>query len=163
MKLPSSTDAVHAGVDRRRAGRAVGLPVAQTATYSFDDTADLARYFSGQDPDADRQEYGRYGNTTAREVERRVAALDGAEDAALFASGMAAITSAIVTFVKAGDHVVVFSDAYRRTRQFVVALLGRFGVEHAIVDASSIAGLEAAMTPKTRVVITESPTNPYLR
>jgi cystathionine gamma-synthase len=163
VKLPSSTDAVHAGVDRRRAGRAVGLPVAQTATYSFDDTADLARYFSGQDPDADRQEYGRYGNTTAREVERRVAALDGAEDAALFASGMAAITSAIVTFVKAGDHVVVFSDAYRRTRQFVVALLGRFGVEHAIVDASSIAGLEAAMTPKTRVVITESPTNPYLR
>jgi cystathionine gamma-synthase len=137
--------------------------IAQTATFTFDDTADLERYFDGKDPDPERQEYGRYGNPTVRELERRVAALDGAEDCAAFASGMAAITTALLALVKGGDHVIVFQDAYRRTRQFASGMLARFGVDHAVVAATSIEGLAAAIGPKTRVAITESPTNPYLR
>jgi cystathionine gamma-synthase len=162
-RLPDGTDAVHAGVPRVRLERGVAPAIAQTATYTFADTADLERFQRGEDPDPERQEYGRYGNPTVREVERRVARLDGAEDALLFASGMAAITTAILALVKAGDHVVLFRDAYRRTRQFVTGTLARFGVEHTLVEPTSIDGLREALKPQTRLVITESPTNPYLR
>lgn len=162
-KLPTSTDAVHAGTARERPAHSMAPAVAQTATYTFASTADLERYMRGDDPDGDRQEYGRYGNPTVREVERRVAALDGTDDALLFASGMAAIATTILALVKSGDHVVLFRDAYRRTRQLVTTTLARFGVEHTLVEPASIAGLEAALSPKTRLVITEAPTNPYLR
>lgn len=162
-RLPDGTDAVHAGVPRARLERGVAPAIAQTATYTFADTAELERFQRGEDPDPERQEYGRYGNPTVREVERRVAALDGAEDALLFTSGMAAVTTAILALVKAGDHVVLFRDAYRRTRQFVAGTLARFGVEHTLVEPTSIEGLSKALRPRTRLVITESPTNPYLR
>ena len=163
MKLPDSTDAVHAGTPRARPDHALAPAVVQTATYTFADSADLERFQAGDDADPERQEYGRYGNPTAREVEKRVAALDGAEDALLFASGMAAVTTSLLALVKAGDHVVLFRDAYRRTRQFVVGTLARFGVEHTLVEPGSLDGLAQALRPRTRVAITESPTNPYLR
>jgi cystathionine gamma-synthase len=162
-KLPTGTDAVHAGTPDERPSHTLAPAIAQTATYTFADTADLERYLDGGDGDPGRQEYGRYGNPTVLEVERRVAALDGAEDALLFASGMAAVTTTILALVKAGDHVVLFRDVYRRTRQFVAGTLGRLGVEHTLVDPTSIEGLERAIGPKTRLAITESPTNPYLR
>jgi cystathionine gamma-synthase len=163
LSLPDGTDAVHAGVPSARPDHSVAPATVQTATYAFADTADLERFQSGGDPEPERQEYGRYGNPTTREVERRIAALDGAEDALLFASGMAAVTTSILALVKAGDHVILFRDAYRRTRQFVANILGRFGVEHTLVEPTSIADLKAALRPRTRVAITESPTNPYLR
>src|SRR5262245_50064251 len=127
--LPTSTDAVHAGTPRERAGHTLAPSIAQTATYTFASSADLARYMEGEDPDPGREEYGRYGNPTVREVECRVARLDGAEDALLFASGMAALTTTMLALLKAGDHVVLFRDAYRRTRQFVSKTLARLGVE----------------------------------
>jgi cystathionine gamma-synthase len=160
---PNGTAAVHAGTPETRPSHTLTPSIAQTATYTFRDTAELERYFEGGDADPDRQEYGRYGNPTVLEVERRVGALDGAEDALLFASGMAAITTAMLALVKAGDHVVLFRDGYRRTRQFTVGLLARFGVTHTVVEAASLEGLEQAIGPKTRLAITEFPTNPYLR
>jgi cystathionine gamma-synthase len=160
---PNGTAAVHAGTPEARPGHTLTPAVAQTATYTFDDTADLERYFEGRDADPDRQEYGRYGNPTVIEVERRVAALDGGEDGLLFASGMAAVTTAVLALVKAGDHVVLFRDGYRRTRQFVVGMLSRLGVTHTLVEPASLDGLEQAIGPRTRVAITELPTNPYLR
>jgi cystathionine gamma-synthase len=161
--LPNATDAVHAGISKVRPEHTLAPAVAQTATFTFADTADLERYFAGDDPDGERQEYGRYGNPTAREVERRVAALDGAEDGLLFASGMAALTTAVLALVKSGDHVILFRDVYRRTRGFVAGTLSRFGVDHSLVDAGSLDGLAAAISTRTRLAITESPTNPYLR
>jgi len=163
FSAPNGTAAVHAGTPEERPAHTLAPSIAQTATYTFRDTAELTRYFEGGDADPDRQEYGRYGNPTVREVERRVAALDGAEDGLLFASGMAAVTTSALAFVKAGDHVVIFRDGYRRTRQFVVGLLARFGVTHTVVEAADLAGLEAALGPRTKLVITEFPTNPYLR
>jgi len=162
-RAPTSTDAVHAGTPRERPSHALTPAVHQTATYRFRDTADLERYFAGADPDPDRQEYGRYGNPTVREVENRVGALDRGEDALLFASGMAALSTAILAFVKAGDHVVLFRDVYRRTRQLVGTTLARLGVEHTMVDPCDLDAMEQAFSPRTRLVITESPTNPYLR
>src|SRR5580700_8170200 len=97
---PNGTAAVHAGTPETRPGHTLTPSIAQTATYTFRDTADLERYFDGKDPDPGRQEYGRYGNPTVLEVERRVAALDGAEEALLFASGMAAISTAVLALVK---------------------------------------------------------------
>jgi cystathionine gamma-synthase len=160
---PNGTAAVHAGTRPSRPDHAMTLAVVQTSTYTFHDTAELDRYFDGRHEEPDRQEYGRYGNPTVLEVERRVAALDGAEDALLFASGMAAITTAALALVKAGDDVVLFRDGYRRTRQFVAGTLARFGVTHTLVDPASIDGLRAAIGPRTRLCVTELPTNPYLR
>jgi cystathionine gamma-synthase len=160
---PNGTAVVHAGTPDARPAHTLTPAIAQTATYTFRDTADLERYFEGRDGDPDRQEYGRYGNPTVLEVERRIAALDGAEEALLFASGMAAITTAVLALVKTGDHVLLFRDGYRRTRQFTALVLARLGVTHTLVEPASLDALEQAMAPKTRVAITEFPTNPYLR
>jgi cystathionine gamma-synthase len=159
--LPTSTDAVHAGVPARRPDGSVAPPIAQTAMFAFADSSDLEGFFAGRAPD--RFEYGRYGNPTVREVERRVAALDGAEDALLFASGMAAVTTCLLALLRAGDHVVLFRDSYRRTRQFVAGPLARLGVEHTVVEAASVEAFEAALRPKTRLAVAESPSNPHLR
>jgi cystathionine gamma-synthase len=160
---PNGTAAVHAGTPRARPGHTLAPAIAQTATFSFRDTADLTRYFEGGDADPDRQEYGRYGNPTVIEVERRVAALDGAEDGLLFASGMAAITTSVLALVKAGDHVVLFRDGYRRTRQLAAGVLARLGVTHTLVEPASLTGLSEALGPRTRVALVEFPSNPYLR
>ncbi len=159
-KSTTSTDAVHAGIARARAHHTLTPSIAQTATYTFENTATLERYMRGEDPDPEREEYGRYGNPTVRELERRVAALEGAEDAVAFASGMAATSTTMLALLKAGDHVVLFRDCYRRTRQLVTQTLLRFGVEHTVVDAGDLAAMEAALKPSTRLVVTESPTNP---
>lgn len=158
----NSTEAVHAGTDPHRPHHTLTPSVAQTATYTFDDTADLERYMRGEDRDAEREEYGRYGNPTVREVERRVAALEGTDDAVAFATGMAAVTTAILALTRAGDHVVLFRDCYRRTRQFVTQTLARFGVRHTLVGPGSLDEMEAAIVPETRLCVGESPTNPYL-
>jgi cystathionine gamma-synthase len=158
----NSTDVVHAGIPRHRSHHTLAPSIAQTATFTFRDTEDLLQYMRGNDADPEREEYGRYGNPTVRELELRVAALEGADDAVAFSSGMAAITSTVLSLTKSGDHVVLFSDCYRRTRQFVATTLGRFSVSHTTIPAGDIDGLASALKPETRLVITESPTNPYL-
>lgn len=160
--LPNSTDAVHAGTPHVRPHHTLTPSIAQTATYTFSDTADLERYMRGEDPDANREEYGRYGNPTVHELEKRIAALEAVDDAVAFSSGMGAVSTAILSLLKAGDHVVLFRDCYRRTRQFVTQVLVRFGIEHTIVPPADLGALEAALRDTTRLVITESPTNPYL-
>ena len=155
------TLAVHGGEPRAKAFDAVTTPIVASATYAFKDTAEIARYFEGE---IDREEYGRYGNPTVRAAEAKLAALEGAGDAALFSSGMSAVTTAILALVKSGDHVILTSDGYRRTRQFVTVILAKLGIEHTLVDPGDEAALLAALRPgKTRVLIGESPTNPYLR
>lgn len=161
-RFATSTDAVHAGTARSRPHHALALDVAQTATYTFESTADLEQYMRGEDADPEREEYGRYGNPTVRELEKRVAALEACDDAIALSSGMAAMTTALLALVKQGDHVILFRDCYRRTRQFVISWLSRFGVEHSVVPPGDLDALEAAIRPNTKVVVTESPTNPFL-
>lgn len=158
---PLATVAVHGGEARVKAHHSVPTPLILTATYSFHDTAEIGRHFEGH---IEREEYGRYGNPTVRAAEQKVAALDGAADAALFGSGMAAITTALLALLKSGDHLVMTSDCYRRTRQFVGRFLSRYGVESTLVPPGDAALVEAAVRPgKTKLVVAESPTNPYLR
>jgi cystathionine gamma-synthase len=161
-RFASSTEAVHAGTRESYPHHTLTPSIVQTATYTFENTADLARYMRGEDADAEREEYGRYGNPTVRELELRVAALEGADDAVAFASGMAAVTSTLFALTKSGDHLVLFSDCYRRTRQFVLQTLSRFGVEHSLVPPGDLRALSTALKPNTKLILTESPTNPYL-
>jgi cystathionine gamma-synthase len=154
------TLAVRAGQPRKDALDAVTTPIACTATYAFASSHELRDHFEGR---IDRHEYGRYGNPTVRAAEEKLAALDGGADAALFASGMAAITTALFALVKKGDHVVLSAEGYRRTRSFVTQTLARFGVESTVVEAGDASALAAAIKDNTRIVLTESPTNPYLR
>lgn len=162
-----NTVAVHGGDDRERAHQAIPMPIIQTATYAFADTADLVHFMQqktwGNGMEG-REEYGRYGNPTVRSVEAKVAALEGADDAVLFSSGMAAITSLLLASLPTGTHVVMTDDCYRRTRQFCLTFLKRLGIETSVVAMGDYEALEDAIQPKiTRFIISESPTNPYLR
>jgi cystathionine gamma-synthase len=154
------TTAVHGGEKRPRPGNAITTPIFQTATYVFRDTAELVDYMSGN---TQREEYGRYGNPTLRVAEEKCAALEGAEAGLGFASGMAAITTTLFAVLSQGQHVIMTDDCYRRTRQFCRGMLGKFGVDVSIVETGDYAALEAAVTPRTRVLISESPTNPYMK
>ncbi|MBC7812128.1 MAG: PLP-dependent transferase [Burkholderiales bacterium] len=162
----SSTRAVHGGVHRRKAFNALTMPIVQTATYTFGDTQELIDFMQRKtwgDGD-EREEYGRYGNPTVAAVEHKLAALDGGEDAVLYASGMSAVTSLLLSVLPAGAHVIMTDDCYRRTRQFCLTFLKRLGIESTVVPMGDYEALEKAIIPKkTRFIISESPTNPYLR
>ena len=160
-----STQALHAGVQRDRAFHSLTTPIVQTSAYAFSDTAEVIDFMEERMRTGvrHRQEYGRYGNPTVRAVEQRLAALDGGEDAMLVSSGMAAVTTALLILLSAGDHLIVTDDSYHKTRVFVNTFLSRFGVECTTVSAGDLAGLEAAVQPNTRLILSETPTNPFLR
>jgi cystathionine gamma-synthase len=160
-----STQAVHGGAKRHNPYHAIIDPIIQTATYTFKDTADLCDFQEAHlwGRAHDRTEYGRYGNPTVQAVEQRLAALEGADAALLFSSGMAAITTVLLAMLPTGAHVVMTDDCYRRTRQFCNTFLKRLGITCTLTPAGDYAALEAAITPNTRLLLSESPTNPYLR
>lgn len=161
-----STRSVHGGARRIKAFNSLTTPIVQTATYTFSSTQDLIDFMESKtwgDGEA-REEYGRYGNPTVAAVERRLAVLDNGEDAVLYASGMSAMTSLLLTVLPTGAHIVMTNDCYRRTRQFCQTWLKRLGIETSVVPAGDFDAMEAAIIPKkTRFIISESPTNPYLR
>ncbi len=159
-KPGDSTRAVHGGERDRPASDAVTTPIFQTSTYWFKDSAELRAYQEGR---LERDEYGRYGNPTWRAVERKLAALEGAEDAVLFASGMCAATTTFLTLLPRGGHLIVTSDCYRRTRQFCHDYLLKLDVETTVIEPANVEKLAAAIRPGSSVFFTESPTNPYLR
>lgn len=160
MAKINSTDCVHAGAERNHTEGSVTPPIVHSAPFSFSSTAELRDYMEGRS--GRRQpEYGRMGNPTVNAVERRLAALEGAEQVRLFGSGMAAVTTLFLWFLKSGDRLILTSDSYRRTRDFGV-LLNKFGVELDLVPPSMDA-IESAIRPETRLIFSEIPTNPYLR
>jgi len=159
-QLGPSSRAVHAGEPRTKDSNAIATPIIQSATYTFANTQEIADHFEGR---IERQEYGRYGNPTQRVAELKLAALEGADDGLLFASGMAAITTTLFAMLSKGAHVVVTDDAYRRTRQFLHQVLRRYGVEVSTVPAGDYDRMEEAVRQTTRLIFSESPTNPYNR
>ncbi|MGQ9681311.1 MAG: trans-sulfuration enzyme family protein [Anaerolineae bacterium] len=164
-QLRFGTKVVHAGEERPNPYHAVTTPIVQTSTYTYENTADLLAYKEAtREPGRrTRGEYGRYGNPTAWSVEQKVAALEGAEDALLFSSGMSAQTTALLALLSPGDHWIVTQDLYRKTRQFANTVLRRLGIATTYVPPGDLAALRQAWQPRTRLVFTEIPTNPYLR
>lgn len=160
-----STAAVHAGARRAKPYHSLIDPIVPTSTYTFDNTADLVSYMEAHlaGKDEGRVEYGRYGNPTVSAVEERLAALEGAEQAVLLGSGMAAITTTLLTFLSTGDHLVITDDCYRRTRQFCGDFLKKLKIGCTVVPMGDYIALERAIGPRTRLLVSETPTNPYLR
>lgn len=160
-----NTTAVHAGEERRKPFGAITTPVVQTSTYTFNNTAEILDYMQRKENDEGppRDEYGRYSNPTLRAAESKLAALEGGERGLLFASGMCAITTTLLTLLSKGDHVIMASDSYHRTREFALAYLARWGIETTLVPIDQPSAWEAAIKPNTRMIFSETPTNPYLR
>jgi cystathionine gamma-synthase len=126
---------VHAGEVRWKPYHALVDPIFQTSTYTFEKMAEVIEYEEShkQGQPIDRFEYGRYGNPTVAAAEARLAALEHAESAIQVASGMAAISYALLHLLPAGSHVVMTDDSYRRTRQFCETYLKRFNVDCTVV------------------------------
>jgi len=160
QKRGDATRSVHAGELRQQEANAITTPIYQTSTFWFKDSAEVIAYQEGRH---EREEYGRYGNPTWRAVERKLSELENSEETVLFGSGMCAATTTFMALMPAGSHLVVTSDCYRRTRQFIDQFLKRMGVEVTIIEPGSPAAFERAIQDNTRIFFTESPTNPYLR
>ncbi len=156
----SSTDCVHAGAKPVELSGPIITPIVHCAPFSFSSSAEVMAFQEGRS-ERQQPEYGRMGNPTVVFVENRLAALEGASKAALFSSGMAAITSFLLTSLQSGDHVVLTRDCYRRTRDFSTTFLKKFGVEVSVVEPE-LCEIEKALRPDTKMIFTESPTNPYL-
>ncbi len=163
-KWHPATLAIHGLGRLPKAHHAVSTPILQTSNYYFD-TADEVEDFmrsKGQGKVTREHEYARYGNPTQQECERKLAAIEGAERAVLYSSGMAAVLLSIMTFMKRDGHIIFTGDCYRQTRDFAMNFLSKFDVPFSIVDPTA-AAIEAAIRPETNIIFTESPTNPYLR
>jgi cystathionine gamma-synthase len=154
-----ATLAVHAGEARQKPGDSITDPIFCASTYTFENTQSVIDYIEQEQP---REEYGRYGNPGERIVERKLAALEGGEEAILFSSGMAAMVGLLMAKLNAGDEVIFFDECYHRSREFCTKHLSRFGVTTRQVRACDYDAMEAAITPRTRLLVSESPTNPHL-
>lgn len=157
--LGRSTLAVHGGESRQKDAHAITDPIYASATYTFDDTQSVIDYIEQKQS---REEYGRYGNPSERVVERKLAALEGGESALLFSTGMSALVTLLLAKLNAGDEVVFFDECYHRSREFCSKHMARFGVVTRQVKACDYDAMEAAITPRTKLLISESPTNPHL-
>ena len=154
-----STVSVHAGEQRQKPGDSITDPIFCASTYTFSDTQSVIDFIEQQQP---REEYGRYGNPAEKVAERKLAALEGGESAALFASGMAAIVGLLMSKLNTGDEVVFFDECYHRSREFCTQHLSRFGVVTRQVKACDYDAMEAAINDKTKLLVSESPTNPHM-
>ncbi len=154
-----STVAIHAGEARQKIANAITDPIVCAATYTFPSTQAVIDFIEqGQQ----REEYGRYGNPGEKVVEQKLAALDGGEQGVLFSSGMAAIVGLFMSKLNAGDEVVFFDECYHRSREFCAKHLARFGVITRQVPACDYQAMRNAVNDKTRLLVSESPTNPHL-
>jgi len=146
-----ATRAIHAGQPPDPQTGAVTVPIYMTSTYVHDGLGEHKGF-----------EYTRVHNPTRFALEDNVAALEGGVTGHAFASGMAAI-SALLTLVKAGEHVVVSQDVYGGTYRFFTQVLERYGLRFSWIDATSPAAIEAAMEPQTKLLFLETPTNPLMQ
>ena len=154
-----STQSVHGGENGQYADHPLTMPIYQTATYTFKDTDQLHDFFQGKTNRV--AEYGRYGNPTQKTAQEKLKILENAESCLLFSSGMNAVTTAILSLCKQGSHLIITDDSYRRTRQFIQQVISKFGIQFTFVKPN-IDAIEKAIQPQTKLLISESPTNPYL-
>lgn len=153
------TIAIHAGEAPDPATGALVPPLHLATTYHLGSAEDGAAIFSGE---KDAYVYTRWANPTVALFERRVAAVEGAEAAVATASGMAAISSAILTLVRTGDHIVSARAIYPSTVHLMTQQLGALGIETSFVDATDPGEVKAAIRPNTALIYLETPGNPLL-
>lgn len=154
-----STLSVHGGEARQKAGDAITDAIYCSSTFTFASNQDVVDFL---EQGIEREEYGRYGNPNERVLERKLAALEGGESALVFSTGMSAIVTLLMAKLSAGDEIVFFDECYHRSREFCSRHLSRFGVITRQVKTGDFDAFEAAITPKTKMLVSESPTNPHL-
>ena len=158
-KLGLETLAVHAGEGPCEATGALDTPVYMSNTFVAGSTDELAARFTEEKPG---YVYTRYSNPTIKALEEKVAALEGGEAAVAMASGMAAISSVILGFVGAEDHVVASRSIYGASYNFINEKLPRLGAEGTFVGSNEVAEFEKAIRPNTKLIYFETPSNPVL-
>src|SRR5580704_10823672 len=154
-----ATKCVHAGEEPDPATGALDPPVVLSSAFSFDSADEAAGAFRKEN---DAYIYGRWGNPTVEALERKLAALEGSEAAAATASGMAAISGAILSLCETGSHIVAPRAMYAESARLLRERLPRFGVTTTFVDALDAEAYARAITPSTRVLYIETPSNPVL-
>src|SRR5579859_1564610 len=154
------TQAIHAGEPNRHGvGVGVGPSISRTSTFTFSSTEEMKRWAEGK---SSAYIYTRYGNPTLTIAEGKIAALEGAEAAVVTASGMAAISSALLGALKQGDEVISTAQTYGGTYRLMRDEFPDWGITVRHVG-TSLEGIESLVTPRTRVLYVETPTNPTLR
>lgn len=153
-----ATKAVRGGTWRSEHGE-TSEALFLTSGYTYDDAATVAARFAGE---AEGMTYSRLQNPTVAMLEERIALLEGAEACRAQASGMAAMTAALLCQLSAGDHVVAARAAFGSCRWLVDSLLPKFGIATTVIDSADNAAWEAAIRPETRVFFFETPANPTL-
>jgi len=144
----------HLGEDRERYFHAIAPPVIQTSNFVFPDLAAFRDAFSDE---LGHHVYSRGNNPTVEILRKKLAALEGTEDALVFSSGAGAVAAAVIGNISAGEHIVCQKSPYSWTSALLRKFLSRFGVEHTFVDGTDIRNIEAAIRPNTRILYLESP------
>lgn len=154
-----STRAIHGNEKKHGVGTGVGPSISRTSTFTFSSTAEMKRWAEGKSA---AYIYTRYGNPTLTVVEDKLAQLEGGEAAIVTASGMAAISSALFSVLEAGDELIASAQLYGGTYRLMRDVLPRCGIKVEHVD-NTLEGAEELITPRTRALYIETPTNPTLR
>ena len=158
-KFGTSTLAIHGDLKDKQF-RSVVYPIYQTSTFAVEKSDDYQKFI---DEVEDFYIYSRYGNPTVKEVEKRLALIENAEDSILFSSGMSAITTTILSYVQSGDEIISLSSIYGVTYRFFRDYLPNFGVKVKFVELENIDEIEKLITARTKLIYFETPVNPTTR
>jgi methionine-gamma-lyase len=158
-----STACVHGGEALDPTTRSIPTPIYQSAVYAFSSMKDVMAYNLGVEDGTEGYMYSRPMSPTQRALERKIAALEGGEDALALSSGMAAITTAIMTLAKQGDELISTDMVYGGTYSFLKNKLPELGVKTHFVDTRNIEAASELVSERTKVLFIETPTNPDLR
>jgi methionine-gamma-lyase len=158
-RLADATLAIHAGEDHFGKASPVGTPIARTSNFTFESTEEMKRWAEGK---SSAFIYTRYGNPTLAVAEAKIAALEGAEAAIVTASGSAAISSALLAVLKAGDELIATRQLYGGSYKLLRDFFPQYGITVRFVEADLV-GIEKLVTPRTKALYVETPTNPTLR
>jgi methionine-gamma-lyase len=158
-KQGNSTLAIHVGEDKFGISGPVGVPITRTSGFTFASTEEMKRWAEGK---SSAYIYTRYGNPTLSVAEAKLAALESGEAAVVTSSGLSAISSALLSQLQAGDEVLASAQIYGGSYRLMRDIFPRFGIRVRFVN-SDLAGIERMVTPRTRVLYVETPTNPSLR
>ncbi len=150
---------VHAGEQRQKVANSITDPVLLASTFTFKNTQSIIDFIEN---DEDRGEYGRYGVPGEQVVERKLARLENAEEGILFSSGMAALVGLFNAKLSSGDEIIFFDECYHRSREYCKKHLSRFGIVTRQVKTGDYAAMESTINSKTKLLVSESPTNPHL-
>lgn len=153
------TRAIHAGESKHGVGGPVSTPIIRSSTFTFSSAAEMQRWAEGRSA---AYIYTRYGNPTLTVAERKLAELERGEAALVTASGMAAISSALLAVLAAGDEVIATRQLYGGTYRLLRDVFPRMGIRARFVE-SDLGGIERLVTPRTKALYVETPTNPTLQ